>query len=93
MRDENGSYYYPCPAAPKSRVYVRRGPEGAEFRLWHADHPQVWEKHGWLGRAALDAAAAMYRERGTGADPLLLYDTAVAEALLQEEERKGAGHA
>ncbi len=85
MRDANGSYYYPNPSDHKSRVYVRQGTGGIEFRLWHADYPQVWEKHGWLTRQALSAAAALYRERDGGADPLLLYDASVATALLKEE--------
>ncbi len=87
MRDANGSYYHPNPADLKSRVYVRSGPAGAEYRLWHADYPEVWEKHGWLAQETLNAAAALYREQGSGANPLLLYDAGVAAALLKEEER------
>lgn len=87
MRDEHGSYYYPNPVDVKSRVYVRQGLVDIEFRLWHADHPQVWEKHGWLSRTTLAEAAAVYRERGSGADPLLLYDVSVARALLKEEAK------
>ena len=82
MRDANGLYYYPNPSEPRSRVYVRQGDEGIEFRLWHADHPAVWEKHGWLPLAAIEQAAAAYKERNSGANPLLLYDAAVAQALI-----------
>lgn len=71
-----------------SRVYVRRGPDGeVEFRLWRADHPEVWERHPWLSMAVVRSAARMYQqERNAESDPLLLYDIAVARALLQEDE-------
>lgn len=88
MRDDLGSYYYPNPADTRSRVYVRQGEGGIEFRLWHAEYPLVWEKHGWLPQAALEAAAAMYRENGNSADPMVLYDVAVATALIKEENRR-----
>lgn len=87
MHDTLGSYYYPHPADTRSRVYVRRGDGGLEFRLWRADHPEVWEKHGWMPQAALEKAAAMYRAMGRGADPMALYDVAVARALVEEERR------
>ncbi len=88
MHDERGSYYYPNPADPDSRVYVRRGEGGMEFRLWHAGYPMVWEKHGWVPQAALEQAAAMYRDMGKGGDPMALYDVNVARALLREERRR-----
>ena len=88
MKDENGLYYHPDPTDRGSRVYVRRGDSGIEFRLWRSDHPEVWERHGWLVHDVIRAAAAMYKESGTGADPLALYDINVAQALLQDEERK-----
>lgn len=87
MQDERGLYYYPNPADVRSRVYVRQGGNGIEFRLWHADYPLVWEKHGWLAQAALEQAAAFYRAQGK-ANPMALYDAVVAKALIQEEHRK-----
>ena len=88
MRDERGLYYYPNPADTRGRVYVRQGGEGVEFRLWHADHPMVWERHDWVPQAALEKAAAMYRDMGNSANPMALYDIAVATALLAEEKRR-----
>ena len=87
MQDENGLYYYPNPSDIKSRVYVREGVAGLEYRLWHTEHPQVWEKHGWVPQAALEAAAAMYTVNGK-ANPMLLYDKNVATALVREEARR-----
>lgn len=88
MRDDQGLYYYPNPQDTRSRVYVRQSDGGIEFRLWHAEHPHVWEKHGWVPQATLEAAAAMYKERNTAADPMALYDVNVAHALVQEEARR-----
>lgn len=93
MKDERGLYYFPQPGNAKARVYVRRGADGGvEFRLWEANHPEVWEEHPWLPTAVLRDAARLYRDerRGPGrgaADPLLLYDESVAEVLLREDER------
>ena len=88
MKDELGLYYHPQAGNALSRVYVRRGPDGeVEFRLWRADHPEVWERHPWLSMAVVRSAARMYQqERNAESDPLLLYDIAVARALLQEDE-------
>lgn len=88
MKDDKGLYYYPDPSDSKTRVYVREAPSGMEFRMWRADHPEVWERHGWLALDVLSAAAGMYRERGTGTDPLAFYDARVARALLIDEARK-----
>lgn len=90
MKDEKGVYYYPDPSDHKTRVYVREGAGGIEFRLWRLDHPEVWEQHEWLPFAVVSAAAAMYKERGTGVDPLNFYDCNVARALLKDEARKAA---
>lgn len=88
MHDERGHYYYPDPSNTRARVYVRRGAHGGvEFRLWHNEHAHVWEQHDWLPEDVLRAAADMYKaeKRGPdGADPLRLYDSAVAHALLKE---------
>lgn len=88
MKDERGLYYHPQAGDSLSRVYVRRGPDGeVEFRLWRADHPEVWERHPWLNMAVVRSAAGLYRqERSNGVDPLKLYDIAVARALLREDE-------
>lgn len=89
MRDERGIYYYAQPGNPKARVYVRKGPDGEiQFRLWYADHPEAWEKHGWLGHDVIRQAASMYQtERCQSADPLKLYDLALARSLLTLEEK------
>ena len=88
MKDERGLYYHPQPGNAKVRVYVRRGASGSvEFRLWQADHAEVWEKHQWLDAEIIRNAAAMYASSGRGgpgADPMRLYDAAVAQALLEE---------
>lgn len=91
MKDENGLYYHPDPSDSTTRVYVREGTGGLEFRLWRTDHPEVWGRHGWLAYDVVAAAAAMYKERGAGADPLTLYDCNVARALLKDEARKRGG--
>lgn len=88
MKDERGLYYHPQAGNSQARVYVRRGPDGeVEFRLWQADHPEVWERHPWLSLDVLQSAARLYQtERNREADPLRLYDLAVARALLRESE-------
>lgn len=85
MKDELGLYYYPNPADHSVRVYVRAGVDGeAEFRLWHADTPEIYERHGWINYAVISAAAGLYKtERNENADPMALYDLAVARALLK----------
>lgn len=88
MKDENGLFYYPNPADTNTRMYVRQGDEGLEFRLWRSDHPEVWERHGWLAYDVLEAAAGVYKERGSASDPLVLYDVNVARALLRDAERQ-----
>ena len=85
MKDDKGLYYHPDPSDHKTRVYVREGTGGAEFRLWRADHPEVWERHGWLSFDVVSAAADMYRQNGKDSDPLAFYDCNVAKALLKEE--------
>jgi hypothetical protein len=76
-----GSYYYPDPKNKKERMYVRDNQGIVEFRLWHQDHPQVWEKHGWLDMDLIKRAAGMYEK--SKPDPLELYDMDVARALLK----------
>jgi hypothetical protein len=90
MRDDKGLYYYPDPSDRNTRVYVRGGAGGIEFRLWRRERPEVWRRHEWLAYDVLLAAAAMYRERGGETDPLAFYDLNVAEALLKEDARARA---
>lgn len=87
MRDERGVYYYPHPAKPEVRVYVRDGKDGdVEFRLWEANHPEVWINHEWVPFKIIERASEMYRrERNSNADPLKLYDLGIAIALLNEK--------
>ncbi|MDL2279629.1 hypothetical protein LJC15_03070 [Desulfovibrio sp. OttesenSCG-928-G11] len=91
MKDDKGLYYHPDPTDHDTRVYVRQGLSGPEFRLWRAAYPEVWEKHQWLDRAVIEAAAGMYKERGNSSDPMALYDLNVARALIKEDERKRGG--
>jgi len=88
MHDDRGSYYYPNPNDFRGRVYVREGESGVEFRLWHAEYPMVWEKHGWISQASLEQAAAAFRGMGNESNPMVLYDIAVAQALIKEEHRR-----
>ena len=84
MKDQKGIYYFPDPNDRDTRVYVRQGVDGPEFRLWRNNLPEVWEKHGWLPHQVIEAAAAMYRQGGKDkSNPLLLYDLDVARALLK----------
>lgn len=87
MHDERGYYYFAQAGDNSTRVYVRRSASGIiEFRLWHKDYPQVWEKHGWLSREVISQAAEMYKEtRNENADPLRIYDIAIARNLLAGE--------
>ncbi len=88
MKDVNGLYYHPDPTDLQTRVYVREGTSGIEFRLWRSTHPEVWEKHGWLPFAVIEAAAGMYKEEKGHNTPLTLYDANVARALIKDEARK-----
>ncbi|MDR2487938.1 MAG: hypothetical protein LBD42_00270 [Desulfovibrio sp.] len=87
MKDDKGLYYYPNPSDSNTRVYVRQGENGIEFRLWQSEHPEVWERHEWLVYDVLLTAASLYKERGRKTDPLAFYDLNVARALLQEAAR------
>lgn len=81
MRDHLGLYYYPNPAETSARVYVREENGSLLFRLWQRDHPEVWERHGWLPLETIRAAAAAF-SAGRSGDPMRLYDEHVARALL-----------
>jgi hypothetical protein len=76
-----GSYYYPDPKNKKERMYVRDNGGSIEFRLWHQDHPHIWEKHGWLDMDLIKRAVEMYDN--SRQNPLELYDMNVARALLK----------
>ncbi|MFW5731180.1 MAG: hypothetical protein ACOCPN_04295 [Desulfonatronovibrionaceae bacterium] len=81
LKIPQGKFYYPDPRNKKERMYVRDNQGTVEFRLWNQDHPQVWEKHGWLDMDIIKRAAGMYEKKGM--DPLKLYDLQVAKALLK----------
>ncbi|MFO7728592.1 MAG: hypothetical protein R6X11_09720 [Desulfonatronovibrio sp.] len=81
MNIPQGAYYYPNPKNKKERMYVRDNEGTIEFRLWHQEHPQVWEKHGWLDMDIIKRAAGIYDN--SGQNPLELYDISVARALLK----------
>ncbi len=85
MKDERGIYYHPTPRERAVRMYVRERYGDVEFRLWNRDHPRIWEGHDWIAYDDIRAAAAQYAKRGTGADPLEMYDLEVAKRLLQDE--------
>lgn len=81
MSIPQGPYYYPNPKNKKERMYVRDNGGSIEFRLWHQDHPNIWEKHGWLDMDLIKRAAEMYEN--SRQNPLDLYDINVARALLK----------
>ena len=84
MKDQLGLYYYPNPADKRVRMYVRRRYGQVEFRLWNGEHPEIWDGHGWVPYDAIEEAAAEYRTRKTGVDPLEMYDLNVAERLIAD---------
>lgn len=85
MKDALGIYYYPNPAEKRVRMYVRKRYGQVEFRLWNQEHPEIWERHDWIPYEAIEAAAAEYRNRKSGNDPLEMYDLDVARRLLADE--------
>jgi len=84
MKDERGHYYTPVLQHPEVRMYVRKNEDEIEFRMYNPKEPVIWEKHGWMPYAAIEQAAAMFRERGTDRNPLALYDLDIAKTLLEE---------
>lgn len=84
MKDERGSYYTPSLQHPEVRMYVRENEGTIEFRMYNRQEPIIWEKHQWVPYPAIEQAAAMYKERGTGRNPLSLYDLDIAKKLLSE---------
>ncbi len=85
MKDQLGLYYYPAPENHRIRMYVRERFATVEFRMWNADYPEVWERHGWIPFEDIQAAAALYKEKGRGTDPMLLYDLNVAKRLVADD--------
>lgn len=86
MKDDRGLYYHPSLQTPDTRMYVRETDGRIEFRLWSRENPEIWERHGWLPLDAVQAAAAMFKDRGSGRNPLALYDLEVARRLLKDGE-------
>ena len=84
MKDQTGLYYYPSMQTQDVRMYVRENGGSVEFRMWHKDNPEVWERHQWLPIEVVEHAAAQYRERGTDRNPMALYDLAVARRLIKD---------
>ncbi len=84
MKDLRGLYYYPAPQNTRIRMYVREQFGTVEFRMFNADYPEVWEKHGWMPFEEIEMAAQMYKDRGRDVNPMLLYDITVAKQLLQD---------
>ncbi|WP_338669332.1 hypothetical protein [Pseudodesulfovibrio methanolicus] len=84
MKDERGVYYTPSLQHPEVRMYVRENEGEIEFRLYNPDEPVIWEKHQWVPYQAIEAAAAMFREKNTDRNPLALYDRDIARKLLDE---------
>jgi len=84
MKDDRGLYYYPFPANKRVRMYVRRGGDGIEFRLWNQDDEQLWDEHGWVPYDAILQAQAHYQ--GGPFDPKAAYDPRLAKSLIEEND-------
>ena len=83
MKDQLGQYYHPDMRDRQTRMYVRKNHGVVEFRMWNANHPEIWEKHGWLPYEVIQQAADLYQ--GTTSTSLDLYDPAIAKALLKND--------
>jgi hypothetical protein len=86
MKDERGLYYYPFPSNKRVHMYVREADGTVWFRLWNADDPELWDRHGWVPYGAIKQATAMYK--GGDFDPNRAYDIQTAELLLAESRRE-----
>lgn len=86
MKDELGLYFYPTLQTRTVRMYVRENAGQVEFRMWSADNPEIWDKHGWVPHQAVVQAASLYRETGSDRNPLALYDLDVARVLIRDGE-------
>ncbi|SKA82404.1 hypothetical protein SAMN02745704_01551 [Paucidesulfovibrio gracilis DSM 16080] len=85
MKDERGLYYLPSMQDTDTRMYVRSVDGVIQFRLWNANHAEVWDRHEWLPFDVIEAAAEMYKERGAERNPLALYDVEIAKRLIKDE--------
>ena len=88
MQDKDGIFYYPYPENKRIRMYVREQGGTIEFRLSNIDHPEIWERHGWLDMDIIKRSAKMYEERGSKVDPTKIYDLETARYLLKEARKK-----
>lgn len=88
MQDKEGIFYYPYPENKRIRMYVREQDGAVEFRLSNLDHPEIWERHGWLDMDIIKRGARMFEERGAKADPTKIYDLDTARYLLKETGKK-----
>ncbi|THB68676.1 MAG: hypothetical protein D6E12_06095 [Desulfovibrio sp.] len=82
MQDTLGAFYYPDPSDKSTRMYVRKAGGNIEFRMWHAKHKDIWDKHEWIPIDVVRKAAAQDPERKKF--HLSLYDLNVAKAVLAE---------
>ncbi|MBE1424691.1 hypothetical protein H4684_001325 [Desulfomicrobium macestii] len=88
MQDKDGIFYYPYPENKRIRMFVREQDGNIEFRLSNVDHPEIWERHGWLDLDIIRRGAKMFEERGSKADPTKIYDVETARYLLKEARKK-----
>lgn len=88
MQDKDGIFYYPYPENKRIRMYVREQDGVVEFRLSNVDHPEIWERHGWLDMDIIRRGAKMFEERGAKVDPARIYDLETARYLLKEAGKK-----
>jgi len=88
VQDKDGIYYYPYPENKRIRMYVREQDGNIEFRLSNTDHPEIWERHGWLDLDIIRRGAKMLEERGSKVDPTNIYDLETAHYLLKEARKK-----
>lgn len=88
MQDKDGIFYYPYPQNKRIRMYVRERDNNIEFRLSNSDHPEIWERHGWLDMDIIKRGAQMFADRGTKVDPVKIYDLDTARFLLKEAAKR-----
>ena len=72
-----------------AQVYVREQEGSIEFRLANADHPEIWERHGWIDMDIIKRGAKIFKEERKGkADPTAIYDLETAWFLIKESKKK-----
>jgi len=84
MQDDRGVFYYPFPQNKRVRMYVQKGEQEIEFRLWNQDDSGMWDAHGWVPHGAIAQAQAMYQ--GGAFDPNEAYDLLLAKESLGMRE-------